>query len=128
MSQFVPIKLIGTTNASGALTLTATQLVNGELGAVQWVDGDLADGVDAVLSVTSTDSGVDYTLLTLTNADNDAFYLTRAATSDATGAASLYAAGGTAVNAKIPVVGRLQLVISDGGDTKTGGAIVFVEC
>lgn len=125
---YLPVKLTGTTDASGDLTVTSTASYNGELCAVQWIDGDLADGVGAVLSVTNTDAGVDYTLLTLTAANNDAFYLPRAATVDAAGAASLYASGGEAVNDKMPVVGKLKLVVSSGGNAKTGGCVVFLEC
>ena len=128
MSEYLPVKLTGTTNGSGALTVTSEASYNGELCAVQWIDGTFGDGVDAVLSVTNTDAGVDYTLLTLTNANDDAFYLPRAGTVDASGAASLYAAAGTAVNGKMPVVGKLKLVVSGGGDTKTGGVVVFLEC
>lgn len=127
MSEFTPVKMLVTTDGSGDATVYSAATYNGELCAVQWIDGDLVDGVDAVLSVTNTDAGVDYTLLTLTNANSDAFYLPRAATVDATGTASLYAAGGTAVNGKMPVVGKLKLVVSSGGDTKTGGLVVFLE-
>lgn len=128
MSHFEPVRLITTTDGSGDATIESVNTYNGELAMVQWIDGDLVDGVDAVLSVTDTDSGVDYTLLTLTNANDDAFYLTRKGVTDETGAAMLYAAGGTAVPGKLPVVGRLKLVISSGGASKTGGAIVFIEC
>lgn len=128
MSEFTPVKILVTTDGSGDATGYSEASYNGELCAVQWIDGTFGDGVDAVLSVTNTDAGVDYTLLTLTNANDDAFYLPRAATVDASGAASLYAAAGTAVNGKMPVVGKLKLVVSGGGDTKTGGLVVFLEC
>lgn len=127
MSEYLPVRLIGTTDSSGDLTLTSENTYNGELVMVQWVDGDLVDGVDAVLSVTKTDSGVDYTLLTLTNANNDALYHTRAILTDQAGATITYD-GTNEVYGCIPVVGQLKLVISSGGDTKTGGAIVFLEC
>ncbi len=127
MSDYLVVKLIGTTAADGSLTLTSEASYNAELSMVQWVDGDLADGVDAVLSVTNTDAGVDYVALTLTNANDDALYLTRHPTSDAAGAALLYATGEPAVSTCLPVVGRLKLVIADGGNAKTGGAVVFLE-
>lgn len=127
MSEYLPVRLIGTTDSSGDLTLTSENTYNGELVMVQWVDGDLVDGVDAVLSVTKTDAGVDYTLLTLTNANNDALYHTRAILTDQAGATITYD-GTNEVYGCIPVVGQLKLVISSGGDTKTGGAIVFLEC
>jgi hypothetical protein len=128
MSHIEVVKLTGTTNSSGAATILSEDTYNAKLCMVQWVDGDLADGVDAVLSVTKTGTGVDYTLLTLTDANNDAVYHTRGGASSATGAAMLYAADGTAVPVKVPVVGQLKLVIADGGSAKTGGAYVFLEC
>ena len=112
--------LQGTTDSGGDATITVAtdrglpQL----LYAVEWVDGDLADGVDAVLSVTGNLSGVDHTILTLTNANDDAWYYPREIEQDNTGTdLSTYT---------LPVISdTLQLVISSGGDTKTGGAIIY---
>ena len=120
------IKLTGTTNASGDLTVTSTASYNGRLALVQWIDGDLADGVDAVLSMTNTDAGVDVTLLTLTNANDDAIYPVRAIAKDQAGATITYD-GTNEIYEPLPVVGKLKLVVSSGGDTKTGGAVVFLE-
>jgi hypothetical protein len=119
--------MIGTTDGSGDATILSEGTYNGELAMVKWIDGDLVDGVDAVLSVTNTGDGVDQTLLTLTNANNDALYLTRAIVTDQAGATVTYD-GTNEVYTSIPVVGRLKLVISSGGDTKTGGAVVYIEC
>lgn len=111
------VKLVGATNGSGAKTLTHTSTVYGWLEAIEWIDGDLADGVDAVISLVNTPSGVDRTLLTLTNADNDAWYQVRVAEHGATGTAS-------ATTTRIMLNGTPQLVISNGGDTKTGGCVL----
>ena len=59
MSSFNPVRMIGTTAADGSLTVLSADTFNSELAMVQWVDGDFANGVDAVLSVTNTDAGVD---------------------------------------------------------------------
>jgi hypothetical protein len=118
--MLTPIRLIGTTDADGAANILSEASYNGVLHSVAWVDGDFADGVDAVLSVTSTDSGVDLTLLTLTDADNDALYIVRPLIAQVNGAA------GTDT-AQYPVVGRIKLAVTSGGNAKTGGAIVYLE-
>lgn len=88
------------------------------LDAVEWVDGDLADGVDAVLSVAGTPSGVDQTLLTLTDADDDAWEYPRSETQDNTGANN----GGLT---RYLIVGKLKLVVSSGGASATGSMRVY---
>ena len=90
------------------------------LYAVEWIDGTLADGVGAVLSVTDTLGGVDKSLLTLTNANDDKLYYPRVPACDAAGAdlAGLYT---------LPLVdGMLKLVVAAGGNTKAGGCIVYL--
>lgn len=121
------IPLVGTTNGSGAVTITATIPTFGLLQAVEWVDGDLADGVDAVLSVTDNQSGVDSTLLTLTDANNDAWYYPRRAAHDNTGTAVTYD-GTNEIYVPSVIAGKLKLAITSGGDTKTGGAVVYYTC
>lgn len=120
-----------TTSAGGAYDSSATPLSAPHanvsdhrkgpllLYAVEWIDGDLEDGVDATLSMTSTSSGVDKTLLTLTNADNDAWYYPRVPTSDNTGVGTLFYTPQV-------VEGTLKLVVTDGGTTKTGKCIVYL--
>ncbi len=117
-NQLKSVRLTGTTNASGALTVLAPHSILGWLFAVQWIDGTLADGVDAVLSVTRTPSEVDKTLLTLTNANDDAWYHPRVLECDAAGAS---------IGTYTPMIieGTLKLVVSSGGDTLTGGCIVY---
>lgn len=119
------VRLVGATDASGDKTLTAPSGVFGYLEAVEWIDGDLTDGVDAVLSVTETPSGVDQTLLTLTNANDDAWYRPRHVVHSEAGAALTGTSGGD--RARPLINGKLKLVISSGGDTKTGGCIVYYE-
>jgi len=117
------VPLVVTTNAAGAGTVTAGRSVRADtpraLFAVEWVDGTFEDGVDAVLSTTNTLSGVDLTLLTLTNADDDAWYYPRRAACDGTvGALKHY---------ELPVInGDLRLVVSSGGSVTTGGAYLYL--
>lgn len=113
------VKLTVTTDASGDGTATATYSILGRLVAVKWIDGDLVDGVDAVLSATANESGVDDTLLTLTNANADAWYHPRTTIDTEAGAevATEYA--------PLIIDGTLKLVVSSGGNAKTGGCIVY---
>ena len=68
------VKLYGTTASDGTATITANHEVVGLLHAVEWIDGTLTDGVDAVLSCVRDDNAANVTLLTLTDANNDAWY------------------------------------------------------
>ena len=116
------IIMTGTSDATGDLTLTASQGVIGMLYAVEWVDGDLDDNNTAVLSVTETPSGVDQVLLTLGagEGDDDIWYYPRTLADDL-GAAAL------AATYTYPLVnGVLELVIASGGNAKTGGAYVYI--
>ena len=107
------------TDDSGDYTETLSERIQfGFLYAVEWVDNDLVDGVDAVLSVASTPSGVDQTLLTLTDANDDAWEYPRTETQDNTGANN----GGLDFYL---IAGKLKLVVSSGGDTKTGSMRVY---
>lgn len=117
-NQLKSEQLIGTTDENGDLVVTMTRPLMGWLIAVQWIDGDLADGVDATLKAVHTPSGVDTTLLTLTDANDDAWYYPTVVEHDNAGAAQ------TTRTFQI-IEGTLQLTIADGGDTKTGGCIVY---
>lgn len=114
------IKLTVTTASNGSGSATTDVAVLGYLEAVDWIDGTFADGVDAVLSVTGTAGGTDHTLLTLTNADNDAVYYPRRVVDTTAGAAA------TGVYGRFLVAGTLKLAVTNGGDTKTGGLVVYV--
>ena len=114
------IKLTGTTDGSQNATIVAERPVTGYLEMVDWIDGDLTDGVDAVLSSTLTSSGTSQTLLTLTNANSDAVYYPRRVVDTTAGAAA------TGVYDRFVVDGYLSLAITSGGTSKTGGCIVYI--
>ncbi len=120
------IKLYGTTTAGGALTKTANVSVRGMLKSIEWIDGDFDNGVDAVLSLVRDDDAADITLLTLTNADNDAIYNPRYIAHDATGTAVTYD-GTNEIYVEQFLNGTLKLVVASGGNAKTGGCIVYYE-
>ena len=113
------IRLTVTSAANGAGNATTDVAVFGYLEAVDWIDGSFADGVDAVLSVVNTSSGTEHTLLTLTNADNDAVYYPRRVHDTTAGAAA------TALYTRFLIAGHLKLAVTNGGDTKTGGCVVY---
>ena len=121
------IILIGTSDSTGDVTLTAPGPIFGKLYAVTWIDGDFADGVDGALSVTKRPAGAaDLTLLTLTTANNDAEYMPREPVHGNTGTALTYDSTEGVTDMRI-INGTLALVIGDGGNAKTGGMLVYVE-
>lgn len=121
MSTLKEIRLNATTDGSGDATTNATTPVCGRLFAVKWIDGDLADGNDAVISVQGHEASK--TLMTLTDANVDALYYPRDLVHDATGTALTGTQGG---DRGLPLmVGVPRLVVASGGDTKTGGCILF---
>jgi len=123
MNNLRDMHLIGTTDENGDVTLTGDGAIKGRLVAVEWVDGDLADGVDGTLTMTSTPSGVDQTLLTLTDANNDAWYYPRTLLHGADGAALTGTSGGD--REMYVLSGIPKLVIGSGGNAKTGGMILY---
>lgn len=120
------VKLYGTTSAGGALTVTGTNITLGELVAVEWIDGTLTDGVDAVISVVRDNDASDVTVLTLTNANIDAWYYPQAPVHDNAGTAVTFDATNEIYTNQV-VNGKLKMVISSGGATKVGGCIVYVR-
>jgi|MudIll2142460700_1097286.scaffolds.fasta_scaffold159099_3 hypothetical protein len=117
------LRLYGTCDSDGALTVKGTTAVHGYLEAVEWIDGDFANGVDAVISAYNTNSGTDNTLLTLTNADNDAWYYPRVLIHSEAGAALTGSSGGDRERPMINGIPRL--VVSSGGDVVAGGCILY---
>ena len=113
------LKLYGTTAGDGTLTVNASDSILGELVAVQWIDGTFADGVDAVISCVGADLTV--TLVTLTNADNDAMYYPLHVAQDNAGANL------TGVYAKPILNGKPRLAVTSGGDTRAGGCILYFK-
>lgn len=117
------VKVINiTTDENGDFVGSLVVKTPAKLHMAQWVDGDLVDGVDAVLICTQfTPRTLVTTLLDLTDANNDAVYYPRVTgdAADGTEITDAYAA---------PVVhGTLQLTVSDGGDTKTGALWLYLD-
>jgi hypothetical protein len=120
------IILEATTDTNGDATVVSTRAVFGKLYAVEWVDGSFANGVDPTLTAIRTPTGVNQTLLTLSNANDDAWYYPRTQVHDLTGAVLTY--DSTEAVSDPPLInGVLQLVVANGGNTQTGSMIVYVE-
>lgn len=124
--EFIDVQLTGTTDESGDLTVNGDLPVMGVLYAVEWIDGSFDDGVDAVITVQNTPSGVAQTLLTLTDANDDKWYFPRVAVHSNAGADLTY--DGTYVIPTMSiVVGTPRMVVAQGGDTKTGGCVLWIQ-
>ena len=110
-----------TTDASGNATvfLSAADggLLSGRLVNLIYAKTDFADGVD--FTITSEATG--QTLWTQSDVNASATVAPRQPTHTTAGAASLYAAAGTAVNDHLVLANdRIKIVIASGGDTKSG--------
>jgi hypothetical protein len=130
------VSLQGTTDDSGDLTVygknhdtqaNSPRFDGWLLTQVEWVDGSFSDGVGAVLSVVDTPSGVDQTIITLTAANDDDYYFPRETIHDNTGSEVTFDGTNEATVEPQTIYGRLKLVVSSGGDTKTGGCLVTLE-
>jgi hypothetical protein len=108
-------------NASGAATVYSDPL-SGLIAGLYVENGDLDAGSD----ITITDEASGAAILTITNLAADAWYVPTVGVVDAAGAARLYAVGGTAIPALIPIDGRLKFVVAQGGVSKTGTVHVYV--
>ena len=114
-----------TTDGSGDAVDTTDTGIFGKLYAVAMVDGDFADGVDAVIIYTDS-QGVERTLLTLTNWNSDRIYYPREQVHSNTGAALTY--DGTYPVTTTPIIaGPVQVTTDEGGATKSGAVILYVE-
>ena len=105
-----------TTAADGSATVYSST-VTGRLSTIRYVKTDFADG--STFTITSEATGE--TLWGESGVNASTTRAPRQATHSTAGAASLYAAAGTAVNAPIALAAdRVKIVIASGGDTKTG--------
>lgn len=114
-----------TTDGSGAATVY-TPTVRGWVASIHYLkDGanPFANGVDWVISDDITGEAV----WTGTDVNASAVVRPRPATHDNTGAARLYAAGGTAVPSMHYVSGRIKIVVAQGGATKVGRFIFIMS-
>lgn len=119
-------KITAATAADGTVTAFSPK-ISGEIHSVQYVkDGAaaFADGVDFAITAEATGENI----WTETNVNASATRYPRAPTHTQAGAAALYAAGGTAVSARIALGGdRVKIAIVQGGNAKTGAFHILVD-
>jgi hypothetical protein len=112
-------------NASGDGT-GYTPIVSGCVRSIVYV-ADGSTPYDNTVDFTITGDVSGQAILTATNVAAGATYTPRQATVSVANAAALYAAGGVAVNDRIPVAGeRIKIVVAQGGNVKTGKFHVYV--
>ena len=117
------IKLYGTTTALGALTVNAEYPIMGEIVAIVWIDGDLADNNTAVISTQGAPASQTIMSIGAAEGDNDAIFYPRHIIHDEGADVLTGAAGG---DRALPLaVGKLRMVIAAGGDKKSGGCVVY---
>jgi hypothetical protein len=116
-----------TTDGSGNAT-GYTEPVSGWVAAIAYVphaSTPLDTGAD--ITITGNTSGIP--IVTITDLGTVAVTVhPRAATKSTAAAAALYAAGGTAVNDRIPVADEaIKIVVASGAATKSGTFHVYVD-
>jgi hypothetical protein len=114
------IKVTLTTASDGSTTLGYSGQVSGKLHSVTYVpDGTNPFANTADFAITCEKTGE--SLISRTNVSAGFTAYPRAPVSDAAGTASLYAAGGTAVQDRIGIGGdRIKVSVAQGGNSKTG--------
>lgn len=112
-----------TVDASGDATVYSPG-INGGLVSFTYAKSTYADGVD--FTITNETTGE--TLWAEANVNATATRYPRAATHSTAGVAALYAAGGTAVNARIMLAGaRIKIVVAQGGVSTTGTFHILID-
>lgn len=112
-------KIVLTTDAAGAATVTTTAKYFGKLFAVQLVDGDLADGVDITLTCETPDLSIP--LLVKADFNSDSIFYPRVLENLNTDGTAL------TTHEKPLVAGQIKAVIAQGGNVKSGAVICFIE-
>lgn len=95
--------------------------LSGYIESIQYVKTDYTDGVDFTITAEATGE----TIWTQVDVNAAIIKHPRAATHSTAGVASLYAAGGTAVNDRIALGrDRVKIAIAQAGATKTGAFVI----
>lgn len=115
--SFVHRQVVTVTTAADGSATAYSPVLSGLLSQIRYVKTDFANGVDFTITAEATGE----TLWAESNVDASATRAPRQATHGTDGVASLFASGGTAVQAPIALANdRVKIVIAAGGDTKTG--------
>ena len=109
--------VVVTTIVGGTATAYTTDKITGRVLGIRYVKDDFTNGVD--FTITGETTGIN--VWTQLNVDASITALTRAATCDVAGGASLYAAAGEPVEDYIVLADeRIKIAIAQGGDGKSG--------
>lgn len=112
-----------TTIADGSAT-AYSPVVSGRIETIRYVKTDFDNGVDFTITAEATGE----TLWTQVNVNASVTVAPRQPTHDTAGVASLYAAGGVAVNDGIVLANdRVKIVIAQGGNVKSGAFHIVVS-
>jgi hypothetical protein len=112
-----------TSDASGDATAYSPYL-SGYLHSIQYVKTDYTDGVDFTITADATGQGI----WTESNVNAAIIKAPRQPTHSQAGVASLYAAGGTAVEDRIALSrDRVKIVIASAGNAKTGAFVITID-
>lgn len=112
-----------TTLADGSATVYSP-VITGEISTIRYVKTDFDNGVDFNITLEATGE----TLWAEDNVNASTQRAPRQATHSTAGVASLYAAGGQAVNAPIVCANdRVKIAITNGGNVKTGEFHIVVK-
>lgn len=122
-------KVSVTTAADGTVTAYSPR-ISGEVHQIEYVKDTAAaganayaDGVDFTITGEATGVG----LWTEANVNASAVRAPRQPTHSQAGVASLYAAGGTAVQARVALANdRVKIVLAQGGNAKVGAFHILV--
>lgn len=116
-----------TTDGSGNATVFSPQAVQGEIRSIRYVpDGSIP--LTNTATVTITLEGTGLPILTIGAIGSvAATWAPSQPTHSPAATAALYAAGGTAINDRIGICNeRIKVVVSGGGNAKTGVLYVWV--
>lgn len=106
-----------TTAADGSATAYTDPVAYGLLSQIRYLKTDFADGSTMTVTMETTGEAI----WSESSVNASATRAPRQATHSVAGAASLYAAAGTAVNDKIAIANdRIKIVIANGGNAKSG--------
>lgn len=112
-----------TTAADGSATVYSPG-ISGKIHSIHYLKTDFADGVDFAITAEATGENI----WTEANVNAAAVRYPRAPVSSQAGVASLYAAGGTAVQDRIGLgADRVKIIIAQGGNAKVGAFHIVVD-
>lgn len=119
-------KVTVTTDAAGNATAYSPRL-SGEIHQIEYVKDPGANPYAAGVDFTITGEATGINLWTQADVNASAVVAPRQPTHSQAGAASLYAAGGTAVQARIAMANdRVKIGLAQGGNTKVGAFHILV--